>query len=88
MTPELSWIVVGFAGQGLFFARFLVQWMASERAKRSVVPTAFWYFSIIGAAISLVYAIHRRDPVFITSYAFGFFIYVRNLYFIHRRAST
>ena len=80
------WTGIGFLGQALFFARFFVQWLASERANRSVVPTSFWYFSIVGASILLIYAVHIRDPVFITSYAFGFLIYLRNLYFIRGQA--
>lgn len=78
------WLVVGFAGQLLFSARFLVQWMASEKAKRSVMPVAFWYFSIGGGLTLLIYAIHRKDPVFIAGQAGGLFIYFRNLYFVMR----
>jgi lipid-A-disaccharide synthase-like uncharacterized protein len=78
------WIVVGFIGQASFFMRFLVQWIASERAKRSVVPTSFWYFSILGGAILLLYAVWRRDPVFIAGQALGLFIYTRNLVLLQR----
>ena len=84
MHPKL-WIVIGFAGQALFFCRFLVQWVASERARKSVVPTAFWYFSLGGGLILAAYAIHRRDPVFIVGQSLGLLIYLRNLWFIHRR---
>jgi lipid-A-disaccharide synthase-like uncharacterized protein len=83
MEYTTIWILIGFAGQGLFFARFLVQWLASERRKRSVIPIAFWYFSLAGSSVLLAYAIHRRDPVFIAGQAAGFFIYARNLWFIH-----
>ena len=83
-TYAKIWIAVGFFGQALFFGRFFVQWLASERAKRSVIPTAFWYFSIGGGLILTLYAIHRRDPVFIVGQATGMLIYVRNLWFIHR----
>lgn len=79
------WLVIGFAGQALFTMRFIVQWVASERKKRSVVPVAFWYFSLAGGLVLLVYAIHRKDPVFILGQAAGAFIYLRNLMFIHRK---
>jgi lipid-A-disaccharide synthase-like uncharacterized protein len=75
------WLALGFLAQGLFTARFLVQWIASERAGKSVVPIAFWFFSIGGGALLLVYALYRRDPVFIAGQAFGVFVYARNLYF-------
>ncbi|HSH27868.1 MAG TPA: lipid-A-disaccharide synthase N-terminal domain-containing protein, partial [Wenzhouxiangella sp.] len=65
MMPPWPWLAVGFFGQALFSARFLVQWIASERARRSVVPLAFWLLSIGGGLTLLIYAIHRRDPVFI-----------------------
>jgi lipid-A-disaccharide synthase-like uncharacterized protein len=85
MTTEHVWVGVGLLGQGLFSARFIVQWIASERRKQSVVPREFWYLSLAGALITLAYAIYRRDPVFILGYAPGLFIYARNLYFIHKR---
>jgi lipid-A-disaccharide synthase-like uncharacterized protein len=75
------WLALGFLAQGLFTARFLVQWIASERAGKSVVPIAFWFFSIGGGALLLVYALYRRDPVFIAGQAFGVFVYARNLHF-------
>ncbi|MDF2232758.1 lipid-A-disaccharide synthase N-terminal domain-containing protein [Albimonas sp. CAU 1670] len=81
-TAELIWIFVGLAGQALFMGRFLIQWLASEKAKRSVIPLAFWWFSIGGAAVLLAYAIHRADPVFILGQSLGFFIYARNLWLI------
>ena len=73
------WIVLGFVAQGLFTMRFLVQWIASERQKRSVVPVAFWYLSVAGGGLLLVYAIYRKDPVFILGQATGLVVYVRNL---------
>jgi len=76
------WIVIGFLGQALFSARFFVQWLASERVKRSVIPTAFWYFSLAGGVILLAYAIHRQDPVFIAGQGLGLVVYLRNLYLI------
>lgn len=84
MEPKTIWLAIGFAGQALFFMRFFVQWLHSERHKRSVIPVAFWYFSIGGGAILLVYAIHLKDPVIILGQAAGFLIYSRNLYFIWR----
>lgn len=78
------WVVLGFVAQGLFTARFLVQWLASERAGRSVIPLAFWLFSISGGVLLLLYALYRRDPVFIAGQAFGVFVYMRNLFFVLR----
>src|SRR5216683_148037 len=76
------WLALGFFAQALFTARFLVQWIASERAGKSVVPIAFWFFSIGGGLLLLVYALYRRDPVFIAGQALGLVVYIRNLYFI------
>ena len=84
MTPKLLWLAVGMFGQALFSARFIIQWLASEKLRRSVVPVSFWYFSLIGGFVLLAYAIYRRDPVFVLGQAFGAVIYVRNLYFLHR----
>ena len=78
------WVVLGFVAQGLFTMRFAVQWIASERAGRSVVPRAFWWFSIGGGALLLIYALYRRDPVFILGQGFGVFVYLRNLQFVLR----
>lgn len=87
---EFWWVVVGLGGQLMFSARFIVQWIASERARRSIMPVAFWYFSIAGGAILLAYAIHRHDPVFILGQSLGVVIYSRNLWLIHaeRRRSA
>jgi len=83
------WVLLGFVAQGLFTLRFLVQWIASERAGRSVIPLAFWIFSIGGGVLLLVYALYRKDPVFIAGQAFGVFVYLRNLYFVlHARKET
>jgi lipid-A-disaccharide synthase-like uncharacterized protein len=73
------WLTVGFLGQALFTARFLVQWLASEKERRSVVPVAFWWLSLLGGAAILSYAISRRDPVIITGQGMGLFVYIRNL---------
>src|SRR3954453_378063 len=77
-----AWVVLGFVAQGLFTARFMVQWIASERARASVIPVAFWFFSIAGGVLLLIYALYRRDPVFIAGQALGLLVYIRNLYFI------
>lgn len=82
--PEQIMVVVGFAGQGLFAMRFILQWLSSEGQGRSVIPLAFWYFSIGGGSVLLLYAIWRQDPVIISGQGLGLFIYFRNLYFIHR----
>jgi lipid-A-disaccharide synthase-like uncharacterized protein len=79
-----GWLALGFAGQALFSARFLVQWVSSERHKRSVIPLAFWYFSLAGGATLFAYAVHIGDPVFILGQSLGVLIYSRNLYFIHK----
>lgn len=79
------WVLLGFAAQLLFTMRFLVQWIATERAGRSVVPLSFWLFSIGGGLLLLGYALYRRDPVFIAGQAFGVFVYLRNLQFILRQ---
>jgi lipid-A-disaccharide synthase-like uncharacterized protein len=77
-------IIIGYIAQLLFAMRFVVQWIASERAGRSVVPTAFWVFSIGGGIMLLGYALYRKDPVFIIGQAFGVFVYLRNLQFVLR----
>lgn len=82
---EILWLVIGFIGQLLFFMRFFVQWLVSERKQQSVIPLAFWYFSISGGIILLLYAIYRRDPVFGIGQAGGLLIYARNLYLIHKK---
>ncbi len=87
MSPKL-WLVVGFAGQALFTMRFIIQWVQSERQRRSIVPVAFWYFSLGGGLILLAYAIHRTDPVFIVGQGAGVFIYLRNLHLIHKQRRT
>lgn len=87
MNHNVLWMVIGFTGQGLFSARFLVQWISTERKKSSVIPVAFWYLSIAGGLTLLSYAIYRRDPVFILGQATGVFIYLRNLHFIRLERS-
>jgi lipid-A-disaccharide synthase-like uncharacterized protein len=82
VDKETIWLVIGFVGQALFSARFIVQWIKSEREKKSVFPIAFWYFSIGGGVTLLAYAVYRQDPVFIVGQLSGLLIYFRNLYFV------
>ncbi len=84
VTKADWWLLLGFLAQGLFTMRFLVQWIASERAGHSVIPLAFWIFSIFGGLLLLIYALYRKDAVFIAGQAFGVFVYLRNLYFVLR----
>ncbi|NKB81237.1 MAG: lipid A biosynthesis protein [Nitrospirales bacterium] len=83
-TTEIVWVGIGFLGQGLFFSRWLIQWMASERKAESHMPTSFWYMSLAGSLIVLSYAWYRQDPVFIAGQSVGSIVYIRNLMFIHR----
>jgi lipid-A-disaccharide synthase-like uncharacterized protein len=83
-----AWLVIGFAGQALFTLRFLAQWIASERARQSTVPVAFWWLSLAGGAVLFLYALHRRDPVFALGQGSGLAIYARNLVLISRRRSV
>ena len=85
MNVEQIWLAVGFLGQACFSMRFLIQWIASERKKESVIPIYFWYFSICGGLTLLTYALYRQDPVFIVGQAAGLFVYSRNLYLIRRK---
>lgn len=87
---ELWWVLFGFLAQAMFTGRFLVQWIASERQRRSVMPIAFWYFSLAGGVMLLAYALYRQDPVFVMGQAFGVIIYSRNLWLIYseRRRAT
>ncbi len=81
---ESLWLGVGFTAQALFSARFLVQWIASERVRQSIVPVSFWFLSLLGGMLLLVYAVWRRDPVFIVGQGCGLVVYSRNLYLIYR----
>lgn len=80
---ELIWLVIGFAAQGLFSARFLVQLIATEKARKSLVPETFWYFSLVGGVMLLAYAVHRADPVIALGQLFGIVVYARNIWFLH-----
>lgn len=86
-TTEVFWLSLGFLAQGLFTGRFLVQWIASERQGRSVIPTSFWWLSIVGGYLLLAYAIYRRDPVIILGQMFGVVVYTRNLVLRNRGAA-
>jgi len=86
-TTEITWLIVGFVAQLMFSMRFIIQWIASERARRSIVPETFWYFSFLGGMMLFAYAIYRVDPVFILGQGTGLLIYARNIHFIwtHKR---
>ncbi len=79
------WVIIGFVGQFIFFARFMAQWIHAERQKESSVPMIFWYLSVAGALIILVYAIHRRDIVFIAGQGAALLIYLRNIQLAHKK---
>lgn len=83
-TRDTLWVLVGLLGQLMFTARFMIQWIASERAGRSVIPVAFWYFSLVGGAIVLAYGLHKWEPVIIMGQLPGVLIYSRNLWLIHK----
>lgn len=85
MTVMSLWLGIGFLGQSLFFMRFFVQWIVSERSRKSVVPKAFWYFSLLGGMTLLAYAIHQRDVVFMVGQASGLLIYARNLMLVREQ---
>jgi lipid-A-disaccharide synthase-like uncharacterized protein len=84
LTPsiELIWIAIGLIAQLLFSMRFVVQWIATEKARASIIPETFWYFSLAGGVLLLAYALYRMDPVFILGQATGLVIYSRNIHFI------
>ena len=81
-ATELTWLAIGFGAQLMFSMRFIIQWIASEKARASIVPETFWYFSFVGGAMLFVYALYRGDPVFILGQGLGLIIYSRNIYFI------
>ena len=82
---ERFWLILGLGAQALFGARFFIQWIASERQKKSVVPIVFWYISLAGGTLLLAYAIYRKDPVFIVGQSTGVLIYTRNLMLIRKQ---
>ncbi|KPK39301.1 MAG: lipid A biosynthesis protein [Omnitrophica WOR_2 bacterium SM23_29] len=79
------WLIFGFIGQFMFFMRFLVQWLVSEKRGESVIPIAFWYFSILGSIIVLSYAIHKLDPVFIVGQSVASIVYIRNIMLVYKK---
>src|SRR5206468_8368320 len=88
MSIEAIWLAIGFLGQGMFFGRWVIQWIASERKAESQVPVSFWYMSLIGGLITLAYAIYRKDPVFIAGQGIGSIVYIRNLMLISRASQA
>ncbi len=82
------WLLLGFAAQAVFASRFVIQWIASEKRRESVIPISFWYLSLVGSFGLLIYAVQRADPVFILAYAFNGFIYIRNLMLIRRKKAS
>ncbi len=86
LTTHINvWVVLGFIGQFLFGSRFFVQWIISEKRGESIIPEIFWYLSMGGSAMLLMYAIHRHDPVFIMGQSTGLVIYIRNIMLIYRK---
>ena len=84
---SIGWVVFGFAAQGVFMGRLLVQWWATEKARMSVVPTTFWWLSLMGATMLIIYFTWRKDPVGILGQSTGWFVYIRNLWFIYGNKS-
>jgi lipid-A-disaccharide synthase-like uncharacterized protein len=84
VTADRLWLILGLAGQAVFGGRFIVQWIASERRRQSHIPIVFWYMSLLGGAVTLAYAIHKKDPVFIIGQGSGVVVYIRNLMLIYR----
>jgi lipid-A-disaccharide synthase-like uncharacterized protein len=87
-SDALPWLIFGLIGQAAFFSRFLVQWVASEQAGRSYVPISFWYLSLIGSLILLIYAVHRAEPVFLLGYLPNSFVYIRNIMLVRRAGAN
>ncbi|MFA6175796.1 MAG: lipid-A-disaccharide synthase N-terminal domain-containing protein [Phycisphaerae bacterium] len=87
-SEPVIWTVVGLAGQFTFGGRFVIQWLASELKKQSHVPISFWYLSLVGSLIMLIYSIHRQEPIIILGFVFNILIYVRNLHLIYIHKKT
>lgn len=88
MNIDYLMLTIGLLGQGIFSARFIVQWLISEKEKKSIIPVAFWYLSLLGGITLLIYSIYKQDPVFILGQSTGVLIYIRNLYLIHRERAS
>jgi lipid-A-disaccharide synthase-like uncharacterized protein len=80
-----GWVLFGFLGQAAFSARFIVQWIVSEKNKESTIPVAFWYLSLVGGLILVVYALYKKDPVFVIGQGSGLVVYIRNLVLIKKK---
>lgn len=87
-TNADMWVMIGLGGQSLFFLRFLIQWLTSEKMGKSVIPEVFWYFSLGGGIILVAYAVHRQDPVFIIGQSIGLLVYIRNIMLVWREKSS
>lgn len=87
-VTELVWVTIGFVAQLMFSMRFIIQWIASERARQSIVPETFWYFSVLGGAMLFAYATYRLDPVFMLGQGMGLFIYARNIQLIWQQKAS
>lgn len=83
-----GWVIFGLLGQAAFSARFLVQWIVSEKKRESVIPVAFWYLSLVGGVVLLIYAIYKQDPVFIIGQGSGVVVYLRNLVLIKKKENN
>jgi lipid-A-disaccharide synthase-like uncharacterized protein len=88
ITAEPIWGTIGFFGQAVFGSRFILQWIVSEYKKKSHIPTAFWFISLLGSIILLVYSIHREEPVFILGFSLNTFIYLRNIHLIYSNSKA
>lgn len=87
-TSDLVWLGLGVIAQLMFSLRFIIQWLVSEKAKRSVMPTAFWWFSLIGGLMLLAYGVHRGEPIIILGQGLGIIVYIRNLMLVHQGRKT
>jgi lipid-A-disaccharide synthase-like uncharacterized protein len=88
ITAEPVWGIIGFLGQAVFGTRFILQWIVSEYKKKSHVPTAFWFLSLLGSFILLVYSVHREEPVFILGFSLNTLIYMRNIHLIYTNSKA
>ncbi|MHC4635980.1 MAG: lipid-A-disaccharide synthase N-terminal domain-containing protein [Planctomycetota bacterium] len=88
LGQEPVWTTVGFVGQAVFGGRFILQWIVSEYKKKSHVPTSFWFMSLVGSIILLVYSIHRHEPIFILGFSLNMLIYIRNIHFIFKHSRS